>query len=66
MKDYEWNFYAVRNDNLLVLGFEDGEDAKDYCKRHKFKLFTRNGLKNKKINPAKIESWTCDKEVPEY
>ena len=65
MNNYEWNFYAVRNDNLLVIGFEDGADAKSYCKKHQFRLFTRNGLRNKKINPNNIKNWTFDNEVPE-
>ena len=64
--NYEWNFYAVRNDNLLVIGFEDGGDAKSYCKKHQFRLFTRNGLRNKKINPNNIKNWTFDNEVPEF
>lgn len=66
MDNCEWKFYAVRNDNLLVLGFSDENDAKGYCKRNKFKLFTRNGLKNKKINPHTLANWTSDNEVPEY
>ena len=66
MKDYEWNFYALRNDNLLVIGFEDERDARDYCKRYNFKCFTRNGLKNKRIDPKNIDFWVYDNEVPEY
>ena len=66
MDKSEWNFYAVTNNNMLVLGFEDGTDAKSYCQKHKFKLFTRNGLKNKKINPHTLENWVYDNEVPEY
>ena len=66
LKNAEWNFYALRNDNLLVIGFTDAEDAKQYCKKHKFRMFTRNGLKNKMINPHNLNNWIFDNEVPEY
>ena len=61
-----WSFYAITNDNKLVLGFSDEDDAKDYCRKYKFKMFTRNGLKNKKINPDIIDNWIDDEVVPEY
>ena len=66
INNYEWSFYALNQKNKLVLGFTDNNDAKEYCRKYNFKLFTRNGLKNKKINPAIIDNWVCDNEAPEY
>ena len=66
MNNCEWKYYAVTHYNKLVLGFEDNQDVKDYCKKHHFKVFTRNGLKNKKINPNNLNSWVDDNKVPEY
>lgn len=66
-KNYcEWKFYAINQENKLVLGFSDEDDAKQYCKKYKFRTFTRNGLKNKKINPNDLNNWVYDNETPEF
>ena len=62
--DYEFAFYAVNDENKLVYGFDDDEEVKQFCKKHHFKKFTRNGLKNKKINPKNIDNWVFEEEVP--
>lgn len=66
MNNFEWDFYAVNKENKLILGFTDEKDSKEYCKKHNFKMFTRNGLKNKKINPKNIDNWVYETETPEY
>ena len=66
MNDFEWLFYAVTNNNRLVLGFIDENDCRDYCRKYHFKQFTRNGLKNKKINPNNINNLIDDNVVPEW
>lgn len=57
-EDYNFNFYTVTEDNKLVVGFDDREEAEAYAKRNRYKVFTRNGLKNKKIDPSNIDNWT--------
>ena len=60
VESVEFAFYAVNDENKLVYGFDDESEIKKYCKDNHFKKFTRNGLKNKKINPANLENWTND------
>lgn len=60
VEDTEFAFYAVNDKNKLVYGFDDESEVIKYCKDNNFKKFTRNGLKNKKINPANLENWTND------
>ena len=62
----EWDFYAVNHKNKLILGFDDDAEMKSYCKKYGFKMFTRNGLKNKRINPNDLENWVYENETPEY
>lgn len=66
MNDCEYLFYAVTKTNKLVMGFDDQNECNKYCNDNQFKRFTRNGLKNKKINPHKLENWVYDNEVPEF
>lgn len=66
MDNFEWNFYAVNKNNMLIMGFEDEHDARDYCKNYNFRMFTRNGLRNKKINPRNLDRWVYEDETPEY
>ena len=65
MSDWKWKFYALTKGNKLVMGFNFKEDAWKYCSKYNFKIFTANGLKNKKIKPDMIENWVYDDEVPE-
>lgn len=58
--DVDYKYYAVDNSNKLVFGFDDEWEVQQYCKEHKLKKFTRNGLKNKKINPNDNDNWTSD------
>jgi hypothetical protein len=66
MENWNYNFYAVTNNNQLVYGFDDENEVKSYCKKHKLKVFTKNGLKNKKIKANNIDCWVFDNEVPEF
>lgn len=66
MENWDYKFYAVTNHNELVYGFDDESEAKLYCKKHKLKVFTKNGLKNKKIKANNLDFWVCDEKVPEF
>jgi hypothetical protein len=60
MKKYEFNYYCVSNSGKLVYGFDDAEEVKQYSQLNGYRIFKRNGLKNKKIDPNLVENWTDD------
>lgn len=66
IEDWQWDYYAVTMDNRLVMGFNDEKEVKKYCKKNHFKVFTKNGLKNKKIKANDINFWVYDNEVPAF
>lgn len=64
VEETKFQYYAMNNDNLLVYGFDDIEEAKSYCTKNSFKLKSRLSLKRLKIDFNNINNWSDN--YPEY
>ena len=53
----DWNFYAMLG-NKIVMGFDAENDAKDYARKNRFKVYAKNTLKRKKIDYKNLDNWT--------
>lgn len=58
----KFNFYTVLGDKLVV-GFDDENEAKEYAKKNRFKVYARATLQKKKIDYNNLDNWTD--EYPE-
>ncbi|MBR4316261.1 MAG: hypothetical protein IKP65_04735 [Alphaproteobacteria bacterium] len=61
-----WNFcyYAVNQDNKLIYGFDDIEEAKFYAKTNHFKVIAHKNLKKINVDPENYDFWNDD--FPEF
>ena len=60
---YEFKFYCMDDNGKLVYGFDDQEEAKIYSQLKNYRIYKRNGLRNKKIDPNLVENWSDDYPV---
>lgn len=54
----KFQYYATTKDNLLVYGFDDVNEVKQYCKKNKLEVHNRLYLEKKNINYNDINNWT--------
>lgn len=56
--EYDFDYYAVNQDNKLVYGFTDFVEAKFYCEDHQYKLMTKDQIKQQNIVNSNIDDWS--------
>ncbi|MBR4316520.1 MAG: sigma-70 family RNA polymerase sigma factor [Alphaproteobacteria bacterium] len=60
MENWNFCFYAVKDNNKLVYGFDDETEAKFYSEKNKYELVDQKGLKELKIDPENYDFWSDD------
>lgn len=58
MLKLSYKYYVVNSDMKIVCGFPTEEQAVDLAKKHRYKVYSGNNLKNKGIDTNNMENWS--------
>lgn len=58
MLKLKYKYYVVNSDMKIVCGFPTEEQAVELAKKHRYKVYSGNNLKNKNIDTDNIENWS--------
>jgi hypothetical protein len=54
----KFQYYATTKDKLIVYGFDDLNEVKQYCKKNNLECHNRLYLEKQKIDYNNINNWT--------